>query len=258
MFRRLANGWKPGSPAAKLRQKRFSFFLSLLNRLPEPADILDIGGQEIFWKIVGTDHPQIRSITLLNLWKEPVSLPKLDSVVGDARQLTDFPDQSVDVIFSNSVIEHVGGLREQQRAAREIRRVGPALLCPDAQSPFSAGASFPFSVFSISSAGNPGTITPLLHPGMVETATRVFRSARGGGIHSPALFGGTAVSFSRGRRLSRAIRRIEQILCRPWGLGLMYPAANLSMFYHFSEARPSCMYGIPTSRIPQTPVILMR
>lgn len=146
MFRRLANGWKPGSPAAKLRQKRFSFFLSLLNRLPEPADILDIGGQEIFWKIVGTDHPQIRSITLLNLWKEPVSLPKLDSVVGDARQLTDFPDQSVDVIFSNSVIEHVGGLREQQRAAREIRRVGQRYFVqtPNRHFPLEPHFLFPF------------------------------------------------------------------------------------------------------------------
>ena len=124
MLRKLANGWHSGSLAARLRQKRFAYFLSLLEQIPDPVDILDIGGQENYWKIVGTGHPKIRSITLLNLWAEPISLPKLKSVSGDARNLSAYADQSVDVIFSNSVIEHVGGLREQQRMAREIQRVG--------------------------------------------------------------------------------------------------------------------------------------
>jgi hypothetical protein len=124
MLRKLANGWHSGSLAARLRQKRFAYFLSLLEQLPAAVDILDIGGQENYWKIVGTDHPKIRSITLLNLWKEPAGLPKLNSVSGDARDLSEYGEQSVDVIFSNSVIEHVGGLREQQRMAREVQRIG--------------------------------------------------------------------------------------------------------------------------------------
>lgn len=124
MLRKLANGWLPGSPAARLRQKRFALFVLLLEQLPAPVDILDIGGQENYWKVVGTDHPRIRSVTLLNLHKEPATLPKIRSISGDARDLSTYGDQSVDVIFSNSVIEHVGGLREQQRMAREIRRVG--------------------------------------------------------------------------------------------------------------------------------------
>jgi Spermidine synthase len=124
MLRKLANGWRPGSPAARLRQKRFALFLQLLETLPEPVDILDIGGQEAFWKVVGVDHPRIRSIVLLNRRPQEVTLPKLSSVIGDARRLDSYPDSSVDVIFSNSTIEHVGGLRDQQMAAREIQRVG--------------------------------------------------------------------------------------------------------------------------------------
>ncbi|HEX8372078.1 MAG TPA: methyltransferase domain-containing protein [Chthoniobacterales bacterium] len=123
MLRNLANGWRPGSPAANLRRKRFAFFLSLLETLPGPVDVLDLGGQEAFWRVTGTDSPLIRSITLVNLWEEKVTLPKLHSTVGDARQLSAYGDQSVDVLFSNSVIEHVGSLREQQRAAGEMRRV---------------------------------------------------------------------------------------------------------------------------------------
>lgn len=123
MLRRLANGWRPGSPAARLRQKRFALFLRLLETLPAPVVLLDIGGQEAFWKVVGVEHPKLRSITLLNLWVEPVTLPKLESIQGDARDLSRYSDQSVDVIFSNSVIEHVGGLRDQKRMADEIRRV---------------------------------------------------------------------------------------------------------------------------------------
>ena len=44
-------------------------------------------------------------------------------VHGDGCQLP-FADQSFDIVFSNSVIEHVGGLEAQQRFAREVARTG--------------------------------------------------------------------------------------------------------------------------------------
>ena len=45
-------------------------------------------------------------------------------VIGDARDLSRYPDQSFDLVFSNSVIGHVGDFLEQRRMAREIQRVG--------------------------------------------------------------------------------------------------------------------------------------
>lgn len=55
---------------------------------------------------------------------------------GDARNLQ-FAEGSYDIVFSNSVIEHVGNLGDQEAFAREARRVGrklwiqtPARECP--------------------------------------------------------------------------------------------------------------------------------
>jgi len=48
------------------------------------------------------------------------------TLVGDGCSL-DFPDRSYDIVFSNSVIEHVGTWENQKRFAREIRRVAKAL-----------------------------------------------------------------------------------------------------------------------------------
>ena len=46
-------------------------------------------------------------------------------VAGDGRSLP-FRDGSFDVVFSNSVIEHVGDAASQRRFAREVARVGRA------------------------------------------------------------------------------------------------------------------------------------
>jgi ubiquinone/menaquinone biosynthesis C-methylase UbiE len=50
--------------------------------------------------------------------------PPFTAVVGDARDLSRFPDQCFDVVYSNSVIGHVGSRRDQAQMAREVRRVG--------------------------------------------------------------------------------------------------------------------------------------
>ena len=44
-------------------------------------------------------------------------------IVGDAKSLP-FPDKSFDIVFSNSVLEHVGDFEQQKLMANEIRRVG--------------------------------------------------------------------------------------------------------------------------------------
>ncbi len=83
--------------------------------------VLDVGGAPGTWTSVRV-RPKL---TMLNVQRSTASPETLDvvEVVGDGRRLP-FPDQAFDVVFSNSVIEHVGGIEDQRLFAQEIMRVG--------------------------------------------------------------------------------------------------------------------------------------
>lgn len=112
------------SLSARLRRKRFALFRRLLGDLPRPARILDVGGTESFWETMGFAGHGDLTIVLLNLSAEPTTRPNFASVAGDSRDLGGFGDGEFDVVFSNSVIEHLGSYRDQVRMAREVHRVG--------------------------------------------------------------------------------------------------------------------------------------
>jgi hypothetical protein len=118
MLRPLANNRDPTSHAARIRRKRFTLFESLISRVPKPLRILDVGGTQKFWEVMGFAEAERIEITILNLGTQPVSLPNFTAVAGDARDLQ-FADGSFDVVSSNSVIEHVGGYHDQCRVARK-------------------------------------------------------------------------------------------------------------------------------------------
>ena len=108
-----------------MRRRRFAFFLSLLESVDRPLSILDVGGTQQFWDIMGRQHLEGAQVTLLNLAAPPVSANNFESVAGDARDLGRYETSSFDVVFSNSVIEHLGpDFADQQRMADEIKRVG--------------------------------------------------------------------------------------------------------------------------------------
>jgi hypothetical protein len=64
-------------------------------------------------------------VTLLNLGVEDRIEGRFHWKPGDARQLQ-FADNSFDICYSNSVIEHVGGPEDWEKFANEIRRTAPA------------------------------------------------------------------------------------------------------------------------------------
>jgi len=142
----IADTASPDSVATRLRRKRFAQFLDRVSDLPKPVRILDVGGTQRYWELVGLTSPEKVSITILNITKMPTSLPNFVSVIGDARRLA-FGDKSFDVVFSNSVIEHVGGLSEQAEMAREVRRVGKRYFVQTPNRHFPIEPHFLFPLF---------------------------------------------------------------------------------------------------------------
>lgn len=120
----------------KWRKRRIAQFRSAFPITPH-SKIIDVGGNWWNWTDVNILSESILCINLI----APSPLPpagksKITQNIGNALNLP-FPDGQFDIAFSNSVIEHVGSLEDQQTFASEIRRVGrnlwiqtPALECP--------------------------------------------------------------------------------------------------------------------------------
>jgi SAM-dependent methyltransferase len=82
--------------------------------------ILDVGGTPANWLLTDV-RPHI---TLLNMPRgQERGEQGFTFVSGDGCQLP-FRDQSFEIVFSNSVIEHVGSPEQQRRFAAEVQRVG--------------------------------------------------------------------------------------------------------------------------------------
>jgi hypothetical protein len=123
-LRRFASSGDPNSYANQLREQRFALFRTLLGGLSPPVSILDVGGTPTFWELRGRDLPNDPRIVVINLEEFHSEDPRVTTCVGNALDMRDLADCSFDVVFSNSVIEHVETLDNQIRMASEIRRVG--------------------------------------------------------------------------------------------------------------------------------------
>lgn len=126
IFKFLVNHNKKGSLVNQFRQKRFDYLKNRIELLiqKDPFKILDIGGDIQYWKHIGWQHPACQ-IHLLNLYASEIpttEINKFTSVIGNGLSL-DYQRGEVDLIFSNSVIEHVGSYENQLIFANEIRRV---------------------------------------------------------------------------------------------------------------------------------------
>lgn len=108
----------------KFRNKRFIYFEKLINKLPKPIHILDVGGTEDFWVNRSYHKKENIKITLLNLKKIITKYSNIKSIIGDATDLSSFKENHFNIVFSNSVIEHLHNFKNQQKMAKEVRRVG--------------------------------------------------------------------------------------------------------------------------------------
>jgi methyltransferase family protein len=119
-LRYLSDYRNPDSLAARLRRRRFAHFLSLLDRISTPFTLLDVGGSPTYWrKHDFPNRPGVRVI-VLNLGATERCEPPFEIVNGDACDLSRYANHSIDVVYSNSVIEHVA---DHALMASEVRRV---------------------------------------------------------------------------------------------------------------------------------------
>jgi hypothetical protein len=125
-LRSVATDETASSLAVGFRNRRFAHFEALCADLPRPISVLDIGGTNKFWEMRGwANRPEVQ-IVLVNLAQEPEIHSNIKSVRGDATDLANYADCEFDIVFSNSVIEHLFTWDMQARMAREVRRLGRA------------------------------------------------------------------------------------------------------------------------------------
>lgn len=129
------------------RTSRLVRFFKEMNIRPETR-VLDVGGDIFFWSLAAElGLPEIKEITILNIYEN--DNPNLPSnirwEVGDARKMN-FQPREFDVVFSNSVIEHLGDAASQSECASEIRRVAKSywVQTPDPRFPIEPHYLTPF------------------------------------------------------------------------------------------------------------------
>ncbi len=111
------------SPFGKaMRRKRMALFSQIL--MPTAGmKILDLGGQPEIW-----DSVQVPlNITCVNLpgiaVKDHPSHHTMTYLDGDACNMPYFKQGDFDLVFSNSVIEHVGDVTKRSQFANEVIRL---------------------------------------------------------------------------------------------------------------------------------------
>jgi hypothetical protein len=129
VMRGLADADADGSFSNSRRTRRFEAFARILEGIIDqrdrPARVLDIGGTNSFWEQRGWAGRDDVHVILVNLEAERQVHDNVEPRAGDATNLSQLPDGSFDVVFSNSVIEHLETLERQAAMAAEVRRLAP-------------------------------------------------------------------------------------------------------------------------------------
>jgi len=112
-----------GSVGEGFRQARWSLFRSTFPSV-EQMSVIDLGGRADTW-LRAPVRP--RHVHLVNLETVLVDLPDwMSAEQGDACEMSEsIGTDGYDLVFSNSVIEHVGGHQMRLKFARSVRRLAP-------------------------------------------------------------------------------------------------------------------------------------
>lgn len=134
------------------RERKWLRFMEALHP-DESTTVLDVGFSDREYHDVDNylekRYPWPRQVTAVGI-DEPVEFkeryPEVTAVRYDGVTLP-FPDGSFDIVWSNAVVEHVGGRERQVEFLRELARVGRALYLttPDRAFPIEVHTRLPFA-----------------------------------------------------------------------------------------------------------------
>lgn len=153
MSHKLLNPSYKNSLNQRFREKRFNHFKTLFKTIhsEKAIEILDVGGTQGYWENMNFGITEEVKITLinLNLTIQNSKYSNFTSIIGNACDLSDFEDKHFDIVFSNSVIEHLFTKEAQIKMATEIRRVSKAyyIQTPNYYFPIEPHWMFPFFQF---------------------------------------------------------------------------------------------------------------
>ena len=132
----------------KMRREKLRLFLSLVGDCRNQS-LLDVGGAPGFGDEFKEFATHFGFRCTINLNPSQAKEAGGYAVVGDGCHLP-FAAASFDWVFSNAVIEHVGGWRQQREFAGEIRRVarkGYFIATPNRHFPIDPHSLLPFFQF---------------------------------------------------------------------------------------------------------------
>ena len=128
-----------------MRKQRMKLFSKIISPIAGMR-VLDLGGQPAIWD----DVDPCLNITCLNLPgiadQKHLSHHNITFVVGDACNMPEFNFGDFDIVFSNSVLEHVGDGDKQKEFAREVQRLSGTfwVQTPSKLFPIEAHCGMPF------------------------------------------------------------------------------------------------------------------
>lgn len=112
----------PDSLGARMRARRWQMFAKVVPDLAD-LDVLDLGGRAEYWRRAPI---RPRTVTIVN--PEPSDQQGEDwirYVHGNACDPTLLDGDTFDIVYSNSLIEHVGGFAQRQAMARNVTHLAP-------------------------------------------------------------------------------------------------------------------------------------
>lgn len=143
---RWLDGYHAASLPGRARARRWRLLVDLFPEIAEMR-VLDLGGTPSFWESVA---PRPKSVVILNLLALPSGISWVEPLVGDACDPpTELTRQEFDFVFSNSVLEHVGGYDRRRQMAMTIQdfKLPYWIQTPNRHFPIEPHWVFPFAQF---------------------------------------------------------------------------------------------------------------